>query len=110
MEKKIIHEYYYCIGHTDFIKHYELVVDKETDKMLYGTAFDEGIIKGSRFAVRKAELNQIYEQIDRRRGTVYRIQIDDSDKVDVYKKAKDIVYQRLIKIAENFRAYEEILL
>ena len=107
MENKVIHEYYYCIGHTDFIQHNELVVDKATEKMLYGTAFDEGVIKCGRFAVRKENLNQIYEQIDRRRGTVYRIQIDDSDKYSAYRKAKDIVYTLLIEIAENFRVHEE---
>lgn len=107
MENKVIHEYYYCIGHTDFIKHFELIVDRETEKMLYGTAFDEGVIKCDRFSVRKENLNQIYEQIDRRRGTVYRIQIDDSDKYSAYRKAKDIVYERLAEIAENFRAHEE---
>ena len=107
MENKVIHEYYYCIGHTDFIKHFELVVDRETEKMLYGVAFDEGIVECSRFSVRKQELNQICEQIDRRRGTVYRIHIDDSDKYSAYRKAKDIVYERLAEIAENFRAHEE---
>ena len=107
MKSKIIHEYYYCIGHTDFIKHFELVVDRETEKMLYGVAFDEGIIKGDRFAIRKEDLNKICGQIDRRRGTVYRVQIDDNDKNAAYRRAKDIVYECLIKIAENFKVYEE---
>ena len=107
MDSKIIHEYYYCIGHTDFIQHNELVADKETEKMLYGTAFDEGVIKCGRFAVRKEDLNKIYEQIDRRRGTVYRIQIDDSDKECAYRKAKDMIYKYLLEIAEKFRVHEE---
>lgn len=107
MNSKIIHEYYYCIGHTDFIQHNELVVDKVTERMLYGTAFDEGIIKCGRFAIRKEDLNKIYEQIDRRRGTVYRIRIDDNDKCIAYRRAKNIVYEYLLEIAENFRVHEE---
>ena len=107
MDSKIIHEYYYCIGHTDFIQHNELVVDKETEKMLYGTAFDEGVIKCGRFAIKKEALNKIYEQIDRRRGTVYRIQIGNNDEHVAYRIAKDAIYRHLIEVAENFMAHEE---
>lgn len=107
IKNKIIYEFYYIVGLTDFSSCYKLVVDKETKKMLYGNALYEGITQSGRFSVNKSNLNQVYEKIDRRKGLVYRIQVDDSNYESAYKKAKDIVYKHLVKIAEKFRMHEE---
>ena len=101
---KIIHEFFYVVGFTDFSRYYQLVVDRETDKMLYGDAFYEGVEKCGRFAVNKNNLNEIQEVIDRKYGTVYKIQIEENLKTDARMKAESIVYNYLLEIAEKFKA------
>ena len=101
---KIIHEFFYVVGFTDFSRYYQLVVDKETEKMLYGDAFYEGVEKCGRFAVNKNNLNEIQEVVDRKYGTVYKIQIEENLKTDARMKAESIVYNYLLEIAEQFKA------
>ena len=102
---KILYEFYYVIGCNDFSKHYKLVVDRETEKMMYGISFDGTGYKGGRFAVNKSNIDCIYELCERSIGTVYRVQIDNSDFISARNKAKDIVYKHLIEIAERFRLH-----
>lgn len=104
---KTIHEFYYIVGFKDFTKHYELVVDRETEKMLYGNVFLEGMIECGRFAVNKSNLNKIQEVIDRKYGLVYKIQIDESSYVGALIKAENIIYERLFRIAEDFKNYKK---
>lgn len=104
---KTIYEFYYVVGCNRFSKHYRLVVDKETEKMLYGRAFDDTGYECSKFAVNKSNIDCIYELCERKIGTVYRVQIDDSDFASARNKAKNIIYEHLIEIAEKFKAYEE---
>ena len=44
---------------------------------------------------------------DRRKGTVYRVQVDEGNYETAYTKAKNIIYNYLLVIAENFIKYEE---
>ena len=100
---KIIHEFFYVVGFTDFSRYYQLVVDRETEKMLYGDAFYEGVEKCGRFAVNKGNLNEIQEVVDRKYGLVYKVQIAEGKKTDARVKAEGIVYNYLLEIAENFK-------
>ena len=101
---KIIHEFYYVVGHKDFHSHYKLTVDRETEKMLYGDSLNnEGKAYG-RFAVKKSNLNVVQTIIDRKYGTVYKIQIEENLKTDARMKAENIVYNYLLEIAEKFKA------
>lgn len=95
---KIIHEYWYSFGESDFRTRYDLVVDKETEKMLYGTTLFNGRDRG-RFAVKKANLSDVIEFVDAKNGTCYRIQIID-DGSDTKKKARQILYDCLSKAIE----------
>jgi hypothetical protein len=104
---KIIHEFFYVVGHKDFISHYELVVDRETEKMLYGNICLEGIIECGRFSVKKSNLNKIQEVIDRKYGLVYKVQMDESNYTDALIKAENIIYERLLKVADDFKNYKK---
>lgn len=103
MEGKVVHEFYYVVGFTDFSRYYQLVVDRETEKMLYGNVFFEGIEQCGRFSVNKNKLNEVQEVVDRKHGTVYKIQIEEGNKTDAYIKAENIIYKYLLEIAENFK-------
>lgn len=103
---KILYEFYYVVGCNKFSKYYRLVVDRETEKMMYGISFDSTGYKGGRFAVNKSNIGCVYELCGKI-GTVYRVQIDDSDFASARSKAKDIVYKHLIEIAERFRSHCE---
>jgi hypothetical protein len=54
---KILYEFYYVVGCNDFSKYYRLVVDRETEKMMYGISFDSTGYKGGRFAVNKSNIS-----------------------------------------------------
>jgi hypothetical protein len=103
---KILYEFYYVVGCNKFSKYYRLVVDRETEKMMYGISFDGTGYKGGRFAVNKSNIDCAYELCGKI-GTVYRVQIDDSDFASARSKAKDIVYKHLMEIAERFRSHCE---
>ena len=90
---KIIREYWYVFGESDFRTRYDLVVDRETEKMLYGTTLFDGKDCG-RFSVKKANLNDVIEFVDAKNGTCYRIQMID-DGSDIKKKARQILYDCL---------------
>lgn len=99
---KLIHEFYYVVGHKDFHSHYKLAVDRETEKMLYGNALnDEGNVYG-RFSIKKENLDRVQKVIDRKYGTVYKVQVKDSEKGDVRMRAKCIIYNHLRKITQEF--------
>lgn len=104
---KIIHEYYYIVGCSDFKKRYDLIVDKETDKMLYGKAFAEGVLDSGRFSIKKDDLNKVYEITGSRNGLVYRVQIEGNDCKETQKKARKIIYDYIINFVERFKNYKE---
>ena len=106
---KIIYEYYYIVGCSGFTKWYALRVDKETDKMYYGTAFECDIIssKGNKFAVKKGNLNIVNEITGTNNGLVYRVQVDAEDEYQAEKKAKQIIYNYIIDFAERFKNNKE---
>lgn len=105
-ETKVIHEFFYVVGHADFHSYYKLIVDRETEKMLYGDALNnEGNAYG-RFAIKKNNLNQVYKIIDRKYGTVYKVQIEENEKETARLIAKDIIYNYLFEIAERFKNYK----
>lgn len=103
---KVIYEFYYVVGHANFHSHYELIVERETEKMLYGDALNnEGNAYG-RFAIKKSNLNEVQKIIDRKYGTVYKVQIEENEKETARLKAKDIVYNYLFQVAERFKNYK----
>lgn len=104
---KILYEFYYVVGGWDFSSYYKLIVDRETEKMLYGDVFEESGDKWGRFAINKGNLNCVHEFYSASKGTAYRVQVDDSDYTSAYNKAKNVVYEHLIKIAERFQSHKE---
>ena len=103
---KIIHEFFYVVGHKDFHSCYKLVVDRETEKMLYGDALNnEGNAYG-RFSIKKSDLNKVKEIVDKKYGLVLRIQIDEKHDYDIYEDAKMKIFYHLYNIAENFRMHK----
>lgn len=105
---KVIYEFYYIVGSHAFNNCYDLIVDKETNKMFYGNVFSpNGVSLNRRFAINKENLNQIYRIIDERRGLVYRVQIESDDRKDATKKAVKIIYDHMINFVEAFKNSEE---
>ena len=103
---KIIHEFYYVVGHVNFHSCYKLVVDRETEKMLYGDALNnEGNAYG-RFAIKKENLNKVQKMADRKYGTVYKVQVEENERETARLIAKDIIYNYLFQIAEQFKNYK----
>lgn len=106
---KVIYEFYYVVGSCGFSNCYHCVVDKETNKMLYGNIFyQSGVPYGKRFAINKESLNQIHSIIDQRRGLVYRVQIDSDNRKDAGKKARKIIYDHMMYFIEEFKNCEEV--
>ena len=90
---KIIYEFYYIVGDYGFNTCYNCVVDKETNKMLYGDVFyKSGAPLGRRFAINKENLNQIHRIFDKTYGLIYRVQVEANTKNEAETKAKQIIY------------------
>lgn len=103
---KIIHEFFYVVGHKDFDSHYKLAVDRETKKMLYGDALnDEGKAYG-RFAVKKSNLNKVQVCVDRKYGLVYKVQMNESNEQKARLEANNIISNHLRNIADQFCNYQ----
>lgn len=101
---KVIYEFYYNVGHHNFDNCYKCVVDKETEKMLYGDVFYEsGVPYNSRFAINKDKLNQIYRKIDERNGLFYRVQVESDNIKDAEQKASKIIYDYVTEFINEFR-------
>lgn len=92
---KILHEYTYVINRPDLFQKYDLVVDRETKKMLYGKVLE------SNFAVRKSDLNTVKVFIDRKYGTFYRVTIDSDTMEDTCIAAKELISIVLYKEMQN---------
>lgn len=105
---KVIYEYYYVVGSYSFSSCYDLVVDKETNKMLYGNIFyPSGVPYNKRFAINKNNLNQIYQIKDEHHGLVYRVQVESDDRKNAEQKARKIIYNRMIDFVNAFINCEE---
>ena len=105
---KIIYEFYYAVGGSDFGNCYDCVVDKETDKMLYGNVFNQSGEKyAQKFAIKKESLNQIHPIIDNHRGLVYRVQVEGDNRKDARKKARKIIYDHMMNFIEEFKKDKE---
>jgi hypothetical protein len=105
---KVIYEFYYSVGSYGFSNRYDCVVDKETNKMLYGNVFyKSGAQSGERFAINKNSLNQIHSSIERHYGLIYRVRIERDNLKDAEKKAKEIIYDHMIDFVEKFKNCEE---
>ena len=101
---KVIYEFHYVVGGCNFNACYDCIVDKETNKMLYGNVFyQSGTPSGQRFAINKENLNQVHSSIDRYRGLVYRVQIDSKSRKDATKKARKIIYNHMMNFIEIFK-------
>lgn len=103
---KVIHEFYYVVGHKDFHSHYKLAVDRETEKMLYGDVWHDTGNKSGRFAIKKDNLDKITEIVDKKYGLVLRVQLEERCEYCVYEDAKMKVFYYLYNIAENFRMHK----
>ena len=105
---KVIYEFYYVVGSCGFSNGYNCVVDRETNKMLYGDIFyQSGIPYGKKFAINKESLNRIHSIIDQRRGLVYRVQVEGDNRKDAEKKARKIIYNHMMYFVEEFGKNEE---
>jgi hypothetical protein len=79
-----------------------MIVDKETEKMYYG------VVLNARFAVNKGNLNSVHEIVDRKHGTVYRVQIDDAESEhEAKQKAREIICDYIIDFVEKFKNNKE---
>ena len=95
---KGIYRCYYVVGWSRFHSCDKMIVDKETDKMYYG------VVLNARFAVHKRDLNSVCEIVDRKYGTVYRIQVDDvENEHEAKQKARQIIYDYVIDFVERFK-------
>ena len=74
--------------------------------MLYGAVFDDEGNSYSRCSINKSNLNKICSFVDRHRGTIYRIQLDENDRKVAYNNAKNMVCNYLLEVAENFIKHE----
>ena len=105
---KVIYEFYYAVGDSVIRTCYNCVVDKETDKMLYGDVFyASGIPYNKRFAINKENLNRIHSIIDQRNGLVYRVQVDGDSRKEAEKQAKKIIYDHMMDFIEEFKNDDE---
>lgn len=105
---KVVYELYYIVGGCTFSTGYNCVVDKETNKMLYGDIFyQSGVPYGKRFAINKENLNRIHTIIDQRRGLVYRVQVEGDNRKDAENKARKIIYDHMMCFVEEFKNGEE---
>ena len=100
---KLIYEFYYVVGRKDFHSYCKLAVDRETEKMLYGDALNNEDEVYGRFAIKKENLDKVQKVVDRKYGTVYKVQVKENEKETARLKAKDIVYNYLFQIAEDFK-------
>lgn len=104
---KVIYEFYYVVGSCCFNNCYECIVDKETDKMLYGDVFKGGVKYGTRFAINKTNLNQLHVSTDHKKGLVYRVQIDCDNRKNAEKQAWKIIYDHMMNFIEILQTYTE---
>lgn len=106
---KVIYEYYYVVGRSDFETWYEYKVDRETEKMYYGTAFKLGTtdIHTYNFATKKSNLNVIDKIKDRKYGLVYRIKIAKENEQQAREKARQIIYDYIVSFAEKLKNHME---
>ena len=99
---KVLYECYYVVGWNRFHSCDKMTVDKETEKMYYG------VVLNARFAVTKGDLNCVRKIVDRKYGTVYRIQVDDvENEYEAKRKAREIIYDYIMEFAERFKNYKE---
>lgn len=100
---KVLHEYYYVVGDDDIHSSYDLVVDKETDKMYFGTSYGGA----GRFGLKKEVFNRVDAIKDRKYGLVYRIRMDVEDEREARRQARDLIYNYMIDFVERFKNYKE---
>lgn len=107
---KIIYEYFYVVGEPNLNKTWNLLkADRETDKMYYGTAFSCGKThtQGIPFAVNKGNLDEVNAIRDRKWGLIYRVQLNATDEHEARNKARQIIYDYMMRLAERFKNYNE---
>lgn len=96
---KIIHEFWYTFD-TNRFSHYELRVEKETEKMLYGTAHSANGYRVGNFSVKKDDLNRL-KKLHTMKIVEYRIQIDVEDAAVARDMAKEVFYNHFKRIADK---------
>ena len=95
---KVIHEFWHTFE-TKHFSHYELRVEKETEKMLYGTAYSARGSRVGKFSAKKDELN-LLKKLHTMKIVEYRIQIDVEDAAVARDMAKEIFYNHFKRIAD----------
>lgn len=99
---KILYECYYVVGYDHFHSCYQMTVDRETNKMYYG------MVSNSRFAIYQSDINNVRKIVDKKYGTVYRVQVDDvANEYEAKQKAREIIYDYMIDFVEKFKNYKE---
>ena len=100
---KVLHEYYYVVGDGDIHSSYDLVVEKETDKMYFGTSYGGA----GRFGLKKAVFNRVDIIKDRKYGLVYHVRMDVEDEHEAREQARELIYNHMIAFIERFKNYKE---
>ena len=100
---KVIYEFYYNVGRYGFDSCYKCIIDKETDKMLYGDLFyKSGIPYNRRCAINKSNLNRIH-QSSNNEGLFYRVQVESDNIKDAEIEAGKIIYDYVTEFINEFR-------
>lgn len=102
MEEKVIYEYFYRIGDNHFESVFELIVDKETDKMLYGVAVagKNREYNWGRFSVHKDKLNKT-KKVKRNNESLLRVQVEANSKEEADTKAGQCLGDYLTEMAQR---------
>ena len=102
MKEKIIYECFYKVGANHFNSIFELVVDRETEKMLYGEVFlaKDRQDKWGRFSLNKHELSEVKEII-RSNKSCLRVRVEADSKEEAEGKAFKCIYDYLIEMAQR---------
>jgi hypothetical protein len=97
---KVFYEYVYAFGSTT-ASEYRLIVERETEKRLYGQRF-VGDVVISNFALKKENLglNQVKEIIEPYGGSMYKIIVEEENHMEV---AEQIIKNHLQNIVDKIR-------
>lgn len=95
--KNVLYEIHYNFSWLKFGNCYRLNIEKETDKMYYGSAVCIGNEKDtSRFSLKKSNIEEVAERIENN-DIYYRIHLFAEDDNTAYKKAISILHKHLFE-------------
>ena len=103
---KTIYEFYYIVGQRDFINTYILKADKETQRMIYGTAYTLTDEDCGRFQLNKSKVGTLSMCVNERHGSFCKIWIEEQENIDPKEEAYRLIYHYLMSIANQFKGDE----